>query len=72
MPVDRQLLLDSLSTVARNRNVMISAQQSAKAGVIAGTSVLVGTLLGGPVGLVLGNFALFKIFPELYQSLTRP
>ncbi|XP_059484803.1 protein C19orf12 homolog [Neocloeon triangulifer] len=55
MPVNRDVLMDALATVARSRNVMVTAQQSAKAGVIAGTSVLVGTLFGGPVGLVLGG-----------------
>ncbi|CAB3384511.1 Hypothetical predicted protein [Cloeon dipterum] len=55
MPLDNDSLMRALSTVARSRNVMVSAQKSAKAGVIAGTSVMIGTLVAGPVGLVLGG-----------------
>lgn len=55
MPVDTSMLMDTLSIVARNRNVMVTAQQSMKAGAIAGSAVVVGTMLGGPIGLVLGK-----------------
>ncbi|XP_065345630.1 uncharacterized protein LOC135943139 [Cloeon dipterum] len=55
MPLDNDCLMQALSTVARSRNVMVCAQKSAKAGVIAGTSVMIGTLVAGPVGLVLGG-----------------
>jgi outer membrane lipoprotein SlyB len=58
MPVDTLVLLDTLSTIARNRNVMVTTQQSMKAGAIAGTSVVLGTMLGGPIGLVLGKIIL--------------
>jgi outer membrane lipoprotein SlyB len=60
MPVDTLVLLDTLSTIARNRNVMVTAQQSMKAGAIAGTSVVLGTMLGGPIGLVLGNYLMMQ------------
>lgn len=54
MPVDYQDILQVIQQLSENRHIKVTVKESIKgAGLVAG-SAFAGSILGGPVGLVIG------------------
>lgn len=55
MPINTQELMSLSSQLAEERNMKVAVKESAKGGIIAGTTTFLGGLFGGPIGLAVGG-----------------
>lgn len=55
MPINTVEVLSLVTQVCEDENLRVPIKESVKGGFIAGTTTAIGGLLGGPVGLAVGE-----------------
>ena len=58
MPILMSDILDILAILADNENIRVNVKEYLKGGVTAGICTAVGGMLGGPIGMAVGEFLL--------------
>lgn len=64
MPICREEIISVVAQLADHENLHVTVKESAKGACIVGTSAFAGGLLGGPVGLCIGQ--IFYTLIEFY------
>lgn len=55
MPINTVEVLSLVTQVCENEDLRVPIKESLKGGLIAGTTTTIGGLLGGPMGLAIGE-----------------
>ena len=69
MPINSVEILSLVTQVCEEEKLQVSIKESLKGGLLAGTTTTIGGLLGGPIGLAIGE--VLQTFTRFYQQLIR-
>lgn len=58
MPINSQEVLSLVTQLCEEENLRITVKESLMGGALAGTTTVIGGILGGPIGLAIGKYDL--------------
>lgn len=70
MPINTNEILNVVQQLAEQRDVKVTLKESLKGASIVGLSVFTGSVLAGPLGMLLGNFICNNIILKDLTKLT--